>query len=353
MTWMLKALLPYALLAFAISVVLYPLVRLLSKKGRCLDVPDERKIHTSPVPRIGGLMIFISFIITALIYKKTNPQLAVLHKYFSELGFILSASAAFLLGFIDDLFGVKALKKLVIQFAIGLTIAFSGLIIDNVSVLGLQIHFGLFSYALTALWVVSLINAVNLMDGMDGLASGIMIISLIFTFCISILEGNYFVTALSGILIGSILGFYIFNFPKAKIFMGDGGSYFLGCMYAMIAMMGMKKTSMAIMMAIPLVLLLIPIADVIYITVRRTKRHQGIFHADKNHIHHRLLSLGFNTIQINFLIYLVCTVLGLIALLIALTGGRFGLLFFALIVCLIIAGFAVIRILEKKDQLKP
>ena len=349
MMWMLKALLPYALLAFAISAALYPLVRMLSRRINCMDVPNERKIHSCPMPRIGGLMIFISFIITALIYKKMNPQLAVLHKYFSELGFIVSATAAFLLGFIDDIMGIKALKKLAIQFAIGLTIAFSGLIIDNVTVLGIQIHLGFFAYALTAVWVVALINAVNLMDGMDGLASGMMIISLVFTFCISIVEGNYFVTALSGILTGSILGFYIFNFPKAKIFMGDGGSYFLGCMYSMIAMMGMKKTSMAIMMAIPLVLLLIPIADVIYITVRRTKRHQGIFHADKNHIHHRLLSLGFNTVQINFLMYLVCTVFGLIALLIALTGGRYGLLFFFLIICLVIAGFAVIRILEKRE----
>lgn len=348
MIWMLKALLPYALLAFAISVALYPLVRLLSKKTNCMDVPDERKIHTCPIPRIGGVMIFLSFIITALIYKRTNPQLIVLHKYFSELGFILSASAAFLLGFIDDIWGVRALKKLIIQILIGLAVAFSGLVIDNISILGAQIHFGVFSYAITAIWVVALLNAVNLIDGMDGLASGIMIISLCFTFCISILEGNYFVTALSGILIGSLLGFYIFNFPKAKIFMGDGGSYFLGAMYAMIAMMGMKKTSMAIMMAIPLVLLLIPIADVIYIAVRRTKRHQGIFSADKNHIHHRLLNLGFNTVQINFLMYLVCTVFGLIALLIALTGGKFGLLFFFLIICLVIAGFAVVRILEKK-----
>ena len=130
--------------------------------------------------------------------------------------------------------------------------------------------------------------------------------------------------------------------------MGDGGSYFLGFIYAVISLMGMKKTSMAIMMAIPLVLLLIPLVDIIYITVRRTKRRQGIFHADKNHIHHRLLNLGFNTVQINLLMYLVCTVFGIIALLITLTGGKFGLLFFFLIVCLVIAGFAVVRILEKK-----
>ena len=349
MVWMLKALLPYALLAFAISAGLYPLVKMICKKFNWVDIPNERKIHTAPVPRIGGVMIFFSFLIVALIYKKTNPQLALLHKYFSDLGFILSASAAFLLGFVDDIWGVKALKKLALQFAIGFAIAFSGLIIDNVTVLGVQLHFGIFSYLLTALWVVSLLNAVNLMDGMDGLASGIMIISLGFTFVISVVEANYFVTSLSGILIGSILGFYIFNFPPAKIFMGDSGSYFLGCMYSMIAMMGMKKTSMAIMMAIPLVLLLIPLADIIYIAVRRTKRHQGIFHADKNHIHHRLLNLGFSVVQINFLVYLVCLVFGLIALLIALTGGQYGLLFFFLIICLVIAGFAVVRILEQRD----
>lgn len=345
---MFKALLPYSLLALAISAGLYPVVSYVAKKFKLLDTPNERKIHKKPIPRIGGIMIFIAFIITALIYKKMTPQLKLLHQSFSELGFILSATAAFLLGLADDLFGVKAFKKLVLQFAIGFAIAFSGLIINDITVLGMHISFGMFAYPLTAIWVVALLNAVNLIDGMDGLASGIIMISLAFTFAISIFEANYFVTGVSGILIGSILGFYIFNFPPAKIFMGDSGSYFLGCMYAMIAMMGMKKTSMAIMMAIPLVLLLIPLADVIYIVVRRTKRNGSIFNADKNHIHHRLLSLGFSAMQINFLIYLVCTVFGLIALLIALTGGQFGLLFFFLIICLVVAGFAVVRILERK-----
>jgi len=347
MTFVLKSLLPYFLLSLFISVSLFPLVRYLSKKFKWMDIPDERKIHTTPVPRIGGVMIFISFMVTLFIYKKTHPDMYILNRTFSDVGFVLSSSAAFLLGFIDDVMGIRALKKLALQIAIGFAVAFAGLIIKQVTVLGLVVNFGMMSYLITALWVVALLNAVNLIDGMDGLASGIMIISLGFTFTISLIESNYMVACLSSILMGSILGFYIFNFPPAKIFMGDSGSYFLGCIYAMIAMMGMKKAGMAIMMSIPLVLLLIPLADVIYIMTRRVKRHNGIFHADKNHIHHRLLSLGFSAMQINFLIYLICTVLGLIALLIALTGGKFGLLFFFLIVCLITAGFAVVRILER------
>ncbi len=341
----------YALVAGIASFALYIPVKILAHRSNWLDHPNERKIHSRPVPRIGGVMIFGAFVITLIIAFATNPGLQIiLPKTFNLTAVLIFAGAAFVLGIIDDVKGVPVLRKLTIQFAIGFAIAFSGLLIDKFTIFGQIIPFGWLSYPITALWVVAIINAVNLIDGMDGLASGIMIIALGFTFVISVVEANYLVTFLSAILMGSIAGFYVFNFPPARIFMGDGGSYFIGCMYAMMAMMNMKKTSMAIMFALPLVLLMIPIADVIYTSIRRKKRHTSVFNADKNHIHHRLLSLGFNVVQINFLIYLVCVSFGLIALLIALTGGKYGLIYFILVLCLTIAGFGVIRILEKKNS---
>ncbi|HOW17179.1 MAG TPA: MraY family glycosyltransferase, partial [bacterium] len=308
--------------------------------------PNDRKIHKKATPRIGGVMIFLSFIVTYLLseaYTHIMPSIS-----FSKTLFLTCIIFSFLLGIIDDVRGIRAYKKLFIQFVIGLLVAYSGLRFQTINLFNITIDFGIFSYPITALWVVALFNAVNLIDGMDGLASGILMIALGFSLVISLIELNLFAALICGILLGSIMGFYIFNFPPAKIFMGDGGSYFLGCTYAMLSLMGMKKTSMAIMVAIPLVLLLIPLADVIYIMVRRTKRKESVFKADKNHIHHRLLNLGFSTRQINALVYLVCIAFGLIGMLIALTGGKFGILFFFLIMCLVVAGFLVIRILEKK-----
>ena len=339
----------YGAIAAVLSAILFFPIHYLANKFNWLDIPNDRKIHKKPIPRLGGVMIFVAFIAIYYLAQHTNQMLGFIRpKTFSEVGFIFCGTAAFLLGILDDLIGLKALQKLTIQLAIGFGVAMSGLAIHSINVLGYQIEFGVLSYLITALWVVALLNAVNLIDGMDGLAAGIMMIALGFTFVVSIIEGAYFVTLISGILFGGLLGFYIFNFPPAKIFMGDSGSYFIGCMYAMIAMMGMKKTSMAIMMAIPFVLLLLPIADIIYITFRRIKKKESIFKADKNHIHHRLLNIGLSVRQIISLTYLVCLSFGLIGILIALTGGQYGLIFFFLIMCLAMAGFWVIRILEKR-----
>jgi UDP-GlcNAc:undecaprenyl-phosphate GlcNAc-1-phosphate transferase len=338
----------YLLLSSIISFFLYFPTKKIAEKFNLLDHPSERKIHKKPLPRIGGVMIFSAFILTIFFVFRNEAFKLIRPKLYNDVLILVLASFSFLLGLADDIKNIPAIKKLTIQFLIGFMIAFSGLSIEKITIMNSVISFGWLSYPITALWVVAIMNAVNLIDGLDGLASGIMIIALSFTFVISIIEANYFVAIISIVLTGSILGFYIFNFPPAKMFMGDGGSYFIGVMYAMISMMGMKKTSMAIMFAIPFVLLLIPVADVIYTSVRRAKRKTGVFHADKNHIHHRLMGIGFSVKQINFLVYLVCISFGLIALLITLTGGKFGLIFFFLVLCLTIAGFGVIRIMEKK-----
>lgn len=338
----------FGITSFVLSASLFYPVTVFAKKFNLMDAPDHRKIHKRPTPRIGGIMIFISFMLVYLVAAKYSTIMPSIS--FNKFWALLALTLAFGLGLLDDIKSIKAYKKLLIQLAIGLLVAYSGLKIQSLTILSYKIHFGLLGYLITALWVVALLNAVNLIDGMDGLASGILIIVMSFTFVIGLIESNLFVSLVSVILLGSLLGFYIFNFPPAKIFMGDSGSYFLGCMYAMVSLMGMKKTSMAIMMAIPLVLLLLPIADITYITFRRIKKKESIFKADKNHIHHRLLGLGLSVKQIITLTYLVCVSFGLIGVLIALTGGRYGIIFFLLIMCLVMAGFGVIRIMEKRGQ---
>lgn len=336
----------YGLISFLVSVSLFYPVKQLSKKFNLMDIPDPRKIHKKPTPRIGGVMIFVSFVLVYFIARTHTTIMPTIS--FSRIWVLLAIAGAFCLGLADDIKNVRAYKKLFFQLLIGFAVAYAGLRIQSITILNYQIQLGLLGYLITALWVTALINAVNLIDGMDGLASGILIIVMGFTFVIGIIESNFFVSLISGILLGSLIGFYIFNFPPAKIFMGDSGSYFLGCMYAVISLMGMKKTSMAIMMAVPLVLLLLPIADITYITFRRIKKKESIFKADKNHIHHRLLNIGLSVRQIISLTYLVCISFGLIGILIALSGGKYGLIFFFLIMCLVMAGFGVIRILEKR-----
>ncbi len=336
----------YGAISLLVSVSLYYPVKQLAKKFNLMDLPDARKIHKKPTPRIGGVMIFVSFLLVYLIARKHSIVMPTTG--FSKIWILVALCGSFLLGLADDVKNIRAYKKLFFQMLIGFIVAYAGLRIQSITVLSYKLDLGIFSYLITALWVTALLNAVNLIDGMDGLASGILIIVMGFTFVIGIIESNYFASLVSGILLGSLLGFYIFNFPPAKIFMGDSGSYFLGCMYAIVSLLGMKKTSMAIMMAIPLVLLFLPIADITYITFRRMKRKESVFKADKNHIHHRLLSLGLSVKQIIFLTYLVCISFGLIGILIALSGGKYGLIFFFLIMCLVMAGFGVIRILEKR-----
>jgi UDP-GlcNAc:undecaprenyl-phosphate/decaprenyl-phosphate GlcNAc-1-phosphate transferase len=348
---MLQELLLYISIALVFALVTYPFVRFLSFKYKLIDKPGGRKVHTTETPRVGGLMIFLGFIISYLISQSLDGVFKPLQSYnsdFSKTGFIIAACCAFLLGFIDDIKGIRARIKLFFQFVIGFIVAFSGLKLTSLTILDFTINFGFFSYLLTAIWVVAFLNAVNFIDGLDGLAAGMVIIALCFSAVISAIDGNYFVTLVSSTLAAATIGFFVFNFYPAKVFMGDGGAYFLGCMYAMLSLMGMKKSTMAIMFAIPLVLLLIPLADILYIIIRRAKKKQDVFKADKNHIHHRLLGLGLSVRQITMLIYLVCIAFGLIALLIVLTGGQFGLIFFFLIISMVTIGFGVIRILEKK-----
>ena len=175
----------FGLLSLMLSILLFHPTVYLAKRFNLMDTPEERKIHKVATPRIGGLMIFVSFFVIYVISEKYMYLMSSTN--FSKPIFLISAILAFMLGFIDDLVGLRAYKKLIIQVLIGLMVAYSGLKFQTIYLMGLQINFGLFSYIITALWVVALFNAINLIDGMDGLASGIVIIALIFSLVVSII----------------------------------------------------------------------------------------------------------------------------------------------------------------------
>lgn len=292
--------------AFIVSLILIPFIIHYSDKKGLYDYIDERKIHNGNISRLGGLAIFSGFFCSFIYLLVVDFKVQ-----FNVPIFVSALLLAFATGFIDDIKKIPARYKLLMQFACGLLVAFSGLQLDKITLSsGFTIHFGVFSYVLTMLWVATLMNAINMLDGMDGLASGIVLIASIFLAIIGYLQGMMVVVFLSLALAGGILGFLIFNFPPAKIFMGDGGAYFLGFIYSIMPLIGIKKASTLTVFFIPLILLLVPLMDMLHVMKDRFKGGYHIFVADRNHIHHRLMDIGFSTRGILWVLYSYTVILG-------------------------------------------
>lgn len=279
--------------------------------------PGERKVHTQPIPQVGGWAIYLTFLLVVLLTLKLKGQL---------LGILLGGSLILILGTIDDLFNLPAKVKLVGQILAALILLFFGVKISFVTnPLGGMIYLGGWGVLVTVLWVVGITNALNLIDGLDGLAAGISIIAAATFFCLSYLgKPAETILVLSLILMGSSLGFLRYNFSPARVFMGDSGSMFLGFTLSAIAVMGAFKSAATLALLAPILVLGVPILDTAFAIVRRLKSGQPAFQADKEHIHHKLLQLGLSQRQTVLLIYLVSIFLGAIALILSRGGGGVG-----------------------------
>ena len=333
-------------LSCALSFLIIPEVKFISRKLHLFDNPSIRKLHKIPKSRLGGVSIFLSFICTLIIILLLKKK--IISNEFNIDLYILALTLSFVVGLIDDLINLKPLLKITGQVCVASIAWFSGLLIDQFTLFKyLSIRFSYFSFPVTVLWIVVFMNAINLIDGLDGLASGIVAIASIFIFVISLLVDNGSVSVLSLMLLGSIVGFYFYNFPPASLFMGDGGAYFLGFMYATIGLMGIKKSSVAVLFIIPIILLLIPITDIIQVMYRRIKGRQGIFKADKNHLHHRLLEMGFTVKNILFITYLLTTILGVFSLLIILLPKEYAFIISILVFLVVLLAFSLIYMFEK------
>lgn len=332
----------YCGIAFAISAPLIPLIIRMSRRFNLFDSIDARKIHKGQISRFGGLAIFIAFVIVG--GYAVFPSLGtVVNKWL----YIAALFVAFLTGFADDVKRVKARYKLVLQLVAAVLVAFSGLTVKAVSIYTFGwFHLGIFSYIITIIWVVAFMNAINLIDGMDGLSTGVVLIANVFIFIVSAMTGNYLVMSLAAILGGAILGFYVFNFPPARIFLGDGGAYFIGFVYATLPLMGVHKTVVLTLFLVPLVLLLVPLADVIQVMLNRYRRGQNIFFPDKTHLHHRLMAVGLSTKGILFVMYTYTVVLGLSSILIINIPPRYSLILLSIIILLLLLSFIMLASAE-------
>ena len=320
------------IVSFAFTFATTPLVRRFAFKIGAIDIPkDNRRMHKKPTPRIGGLAIIFGFTVATLCFAQPSRQL---------YGTLAGAAIIAVMGVIDDCKNLPAKLKFVIQIIAALVVVFAGDIkIDvftNPNFLSDNPYWVLpewLSVTLTVIWIVFITNAVNFIDGLDGLAAGvsaIMSISLVF---ISIRVGEYSIAILGIALMGSCFGFLLFNFNPAKIFMGDTGSTFLGFMLATLSIQGVFKSYAVISFAVPLLILGLPLFDALFAMIRRILRGQSPMTADRGHLHHRLVDMGFSQKQTVFILYAISGVLGITAVLLAESGVLRALL---LVICVLI-----------------
>lgn len=298
-----------AAFALGLNLVVIPTILRLAHRFKWYDLPDHRKIHTGLIPRLGGPGMYLSFLCVALL---TPILVTLITGGTVTVGYTLRFISLFLgvsliqaIGLIDDFRPIKALLKFFLQLLAAIIVTAGGFLIRSVTLpyLG-SLGLGLFAYPITVLWLVGISNAVNLIDGMDGLAGGISAFAALSMGIIALIQGSTVTSVLCFALFGAILGFLVFNFPPAKIFMGDSGSLFLGFCLAVFPLVGgISKVSAFGTLLVPVTLLTIPILDISTSVIRRLRNKVSIIHPDKEHIHHKLLDMGLNQRQILWVLY--------------------------------------------------
>ncbi|MFZ5641830.1 MAG: glycosyltransferase family 4 protein [Bacillota bacterium] len=294
-------------LAMIISLLATPLVSKLAFKLGAVDRPDNRKVHSRLMPRLGGLAIYLGFTVTVLFTADlTRPPM---------IGLLLGGSIIVLLGILDDIRDISPRMKLLGQIVAAAVAVSLGIRVDFITnpfggTIPLEWQGIPFGIPLTILWIVGITNALNLIDGLDGLAGGLSAIAALTLAVIGWREGALVIVLPALVLAASTIGFLRYNFYPARIFMGDSGSMFLGFILACLSVIGLIKTATVVSVFIPILILGIPIFDTLFAIIRRYFNNQPIFKADKEHLHHRLLEIGLSHRQTVLVIYGVNMLLG-------------------------------------------
>jgi UDP-GlcNAc:undecaprenyl-phosphate GlcNAc-1-phosphate transferase len=335
---MITALMMLFIIALALSLAFTPMVRALGIKLGAMDIPLTRKVHTTPVPRIGGVAVSLSFTFAMVIASLYVNRVSELLVFDQKIAFgLCGALVVFGCGLWDDFCCLNPGIKLFFQI-VGATLAFVGGISINGFFMGSYgIQFSaLGSYAVTVFWFLLFINAVNLIDGLDGLASGVVFFVCILMIILSTIHGDYFTAFYFTALGGAILGFLKYNFNPASIFLGDGGSYFLGYAVAALSIMGSVKSQVGALVLIPMLALGVPIFDTVLSPLRRFIRGRRIFHPDRGHIHHIFLRMGLSSRNVVLIIYGMTMVLCVLAIIfVNLHNGAGGFVLLILLLAMI------------------
>lgn len=315
---------------FLISLIMTPIAKKIANHIGALDIPNPRKVHKVPMPRLGGLAIYISFIIGYTIFGEVNTQM---------LSILIGGFILIITGLIDDIKPIKARYKLLAQIIVALFVVIYGQIFfTEISFLGLKLYLNKYlSYFISSLFIVAITNSINLIDGLDGLATGISSIYFltiaIIAFILNRIGGLDII--LSVIMLGATLGFLPYNFPPAKIFMGDTGSLFLGYMISIIALLGFKITTVTSLI-VPLCILAIPIFDTALAIFRRLLKHQNIGTADKEHFHHQLLKLRYSPTASILIIYFIDILFASVSIFYVLGDNKMAIAIYAILMILLL-----------------
>jgi UDP-GlcNAc:undecaprenyl-phosphate GlcNAc-1-phosphate transferase len=345
--------LPIYLVSLLLAMIITPLIIYIARRFNMVDKPDVRRVHTAPVGRIGGLAIFIPVMAVNLfiffrdsIARPADIQAGKIWVLF------IAATFIFLVGLIDDIRHLRAKVKFLCQIAAAAAICAAGYRIGTVSITeNLSVNFGIFSWPLTILWIVGITNAVNLIDGLDGLAAGLSAVACGVLAVLSIYFGQPLMTVLSLSLLGALTGFLYFNFNPAKVFMGDCGSLFLGFTIASASIMCAAKTQAVVSLALPVLALGIPIFDTLISVLRRFLERRSLFSPDKEHFHHRLLALGLKQRHVVLGAYLVTLLATGFGMFMIVTRSWGTILIFAGIITLLGLVFHVFGLVKMKQIL--
>lgn len=304
------------LAASAIVMWTTPIVRSVGLKKGQVDLPNERKVHDRPMVRLGGVSIFAGTIVALVLvwwlggFDALNPA-----REMEIMGVMFGGIAMFGIGLADDLLGLSPFVRLGMQVAVAVISWQAGVSVDFVSIPGFEVvQLGWFSLPVTVVWLVGLVNAVNWIDGLDGLAAGVSGISATVMLFVTMFMGRPAAGIIAAALAGAALGFLRYNFNPAQIFMGDGGSYFMGFLLAGVGAIGLVKTTAVTSVVLPYLILAVPLVDMSAVIFDRLRHGKSPFIADKRHLHHRLLKAGLSHRSAVLFIYVLTIWVGAVAL---------------------------------------
>ena len=327
---------------FCFVAIIMPFIKKLAMQIGAVDIPRTRHIHTKPMPKMGGIGIFLGFLLGYMLFSETSVQMNSI---------LIGGFLIILIGLIDDMTELKPSVKFIGQLASACVIVFYGqFLLDNVSAFGIDLHFGILAYPITVFFILGCINCINLIDGLDGLSGGISSIYFLTVGIIATIQGHFGLDfVLSFVMLGSTLGFLVHNFDPASIFAGDSGSMFMGFIISVIALLGFKNVTMTSLI-IPLLILAIPILDTLFAIIRRLLKGESPSKADKFHIHHQLLNRNFSQTATVLIIYFIDLLFAFASILYVLKDRTLGYIVYGVLTVIVFIFIIKTNVVIDKDN---
>lgn len=331
------------IIPFLFVLAIIPFVKNVALHINAMDIPNGRKVHTKPMPRLGGLGIYMGFLLGYILFGEMSLRMNAI---------LIGSIIIIITGIVDDINPVPAKIKFLFQLIAAAVVAIYGdILLRNLSAFGFYIEFGIFSYPITIIFIVAIINCINLIDGLDGLAAGLSSIYFL-TIGIVIIGWTHSFgldAMITFIMLGATLGFLCHNFNPAKIFMGDSGSMFLGYMIAVIALLGFKNVTLTTLL-VPVCLIAIPIMDTLFAILRRIINKKPIDEPDKEHLHHQLLNLNLSHRNTVLVIYLIDSLFAIAMLVYVLYDNTIGVIIYAILFIIVLVFIMKTNIIFKHKK---